>query len=66
MTKNQTRTLKRIFGAVVYCVVALKSQKVLKEKITKKPNCDIAMQVSNAFWAICYILYNYYCVGEEE
>lgn len=66
MTERQKRIAKQIVGGVGYAVVTLKSQSVIKKKITKKPNCDIAVQLSNAFWAISYILYNYYVVGEEE
>ncbi|MCI8617697.1 MAG: hypothetical protein HFJ60_05625 [Clostridia bacterium] len=66
MTEKRKRIAKQIVGGVGYCAVVLKSQSVIKKKITKKPNCDIAVQLSNAFWGICYILYNYYVVGEEK
>lgn len=65
MDNKKKRIVKQVVGGAVYCVVAVKSQATLRKKITKKPNCDIAVQLSNTFWAICYILYNHYYVGEE-
>lgn len=65
MDNKKRRIVKQVIGGTVYCVVGIKSQSVLRKKITKKPNCDIAVQLSNAFLAICYILYNHYYVGEE-
>ena len=65
MNQKQKRIVKQIVGTVGYWVAAIKSQSTIRKKVTKKPNMDIALQLSNAFWAICYILYDYYFVGEK-
>ncbi len=67
MDKNEKkRIVKTLVGGVVYAVAMIKSQKIIKEKVTKQPHSQIAVQLSNTFWQICYILYTYYVVGEKE
>lgn len=65
MSQRQKRIAKQIVGVIGYLFAAVKSQSIIRKKVTKKPNSDIALQLSNSFWAICYILYNYYFVGEK-
>lgn len=67
MDKNEKkRIVKSLAGGVVYAAVAIKSQNIISEKVTRQPHQDIAVQLSNAFWAICYTLYSYYFVGKKE
>lgn len=67
MDKNEKkRIVKALAGGVVYTVAMLKSRKLIEEKVTKRPHKDIVVQLSSAFWSICYILYDYYVVSEKE
>lgn len=67
MDKNEKkRIVKSLAGGAVYMAVAIKSQNIIKEKVTRRPHQDIAVVLSNAFWLICYKLYSYYFVGEKE
>lgn len=67
MDKNEKkRIVKSLAGGVVYAAAMIKSQNIIKEKVTRQPHKDIAVQLSNAFWAICYTLYSYYFVGKKE
>lgn len=67
MDKNEKkRIVKSLAGGVVYAAAMIKSQNIIKEKVTRQPHKDIAVQLSNTFWAICYTLYSYYFVGKKE
>lgn len=64
MDKNdKKRIVKSLAGGAVYMVAMIKSQNIIREKVTRQPHKDIAVQLSNAFWSICYTLYSYYVVG---
>lgn len=64
MTKTEkVRIVKMVVGACVFLGASFQSQKLIKEKVKKQPTRDIAVQLSNAFWSICDILYQYYYVG---
>lgn len=67
MDKNEKkRIVKALAGGAVCTVAMIKSQNIIREKVTRQPHKDIAVQLSNAFWSICYTLYSYYVVGEKE
>lgn len=67
MDKNEKKRIaKTLAGSAVCTVAMIKSQNIIKEKVTRQPHKDIAVQLSNAFWSICYTLYFYYFVGEKE
>lgn len=67
MDKNEKkRIIKALAGGAVYMVAMIKSRKLIEEKVTRQPHSDIAVQLSNTFWSICYTLYAYYVVGEKE
>lgn len=67
MDKNEKkRIVKALAGGAVYTVAMIKSQNIIREKVARQPHKDIAVQLSNAFWAICYTLYSYYFVSKKE
>lgn len=57
---EKKRIAKLVAGTAVYTAVALKTQSVLNGKIQRQPHKDIALQLNNTFWAICFILYRYH------
>lgn len=65
MNKDVRKRTKAIVGGIVYLALAIGSQIIIRRKITRKPHVDIAIQLSNAFHVICYILYSYYINKEE-
>lgn len=67
MSKDEKkRIVKALVGGAVYMVATIKSQKLIEEKVTKRPHRDIVGKLSDTFWSICYTLYAYYVVGEKE
>lgn len=63
---EKKRIVKALAGGAVCMAARVKSQKLIEEKVTKRPHSDIAVKLSDAFWSICYTLYAYYIVGEKE